>query len=236
VVFCETEEDALDVRDRVLPAWLANAGCLSPREDAYRSPVGRVRLPGFQRQTLPVPADLASGYKLRITRARKRFSQGREIRDIWLGFARAQCQGCPLEAQSDHSGLGRLLPEVVASKTFGKAGQMDCFTDRFVSRGTPTQEVMEVDVQTYWGKLDDKRDDNWVFGDKQSGKYLLKFGWFKIVRHELVTRRIVPRRPGITDYWWERQKVNANHLSAGTSTWPTTRLGLPTLWHGPHQR
>jgi len=67
----------------------------------------------------------------------------------------------------------------------------------------------------YWGKLNDTRDDNWVFGDKQSGKYLLKFGWFKIVRHELVRGASSPDDPELRDYWWERQKVNANHLSAG---------------------
>ncbi len=52
-----------------------------------------------------------------------------------------------------------------------------------------------------------------VFGDKHSGKYLLKFSWFKIERHELVRGRSSPDDPDLRDYWWERQKVNAKHLS-----------------------
>lgn len=41
-------------------------------------------------------------------------------------------------------------------------------------------------VSKYWGHLNPKRNDNWVFGDKQTGRYLLKFIWFPIERHVLV--------------------------------------------------
>ena len=67
----------------------------------------------------------------------------------------------------------------------------------------------------YWGRWNEERDDHWVFGDKHTGKYLLKFSWFKIVRHELVKGRSSPDDPELRDYWWARQKVNANHLSGG---------------------
>lgn len=30
------------------------------------------------------------------------------------------------------------------------------------------------------------RQDRWVFGDRESGAYLTKFAWTKIVRHQLV--------------------------------------------------
>jgi RNA-directed DNA polymerase len=54
-----------------------------------------------------------------------------------------------------------------------------------------------------------------VFGDKHTGKYLLKFSWFRIERHELVRGTSSPDDPELRDYWWERQKVNVKHLSAG---------------------
>jgi RNA-directed DNA polymerase len=54
-----------------------------------------------------------------------------------------------------------------------------------------------------------------VFGDKPSGAYLLKFGWFKIVRHRLVRGRASPDDPRLRDYWWARRKVNSSSLPAG---------------------
>src|SRR3954451_1060730 len=61
VVFCESQEDALVVRDRILPEWLARRGLSVTGEDADCPPERRVRLPGLQRQTLPAPADLTVG-------------------------------------------------------------------------------------------------------------------------------------------------------------------------------
>ena len=44
----------------------------------------------------------------------------------------------------------------------------------------------------YWGALNPKRNDQWVFGDKRTGKYLLKFNWFPIERHILVAGKASP--------------------------------------------
>jgi RNA-directed DNA polymerase len=76
VVFCETEEDALDVRDRVLPAWLAERG-LSLSEEKTRI----VHLSegfdflGFNVRHYPCPQTSRSGYKLRITPSKKQSSK-----------------------------------------------------------------------------------------------------------------------------------------------------------------
>jgi RNA-directed DNA polymerase len=66
----------------------------------------------------------------------------------------------------------------------------------------------------YWGRLNPERDDRWVFGDKHTGAYLLKFRWFKIVRHPLVRGQSSPDDPGLRDYWWARRKINFRCLSA----------------------
>jgi RNA-directed DNA polymerase len=44
-----------------------------------------------------------------------------------------------------------------------------------------------------------------VFGDHDSGAYLRKFAWTKIVRHEMVTGTASPDDPTLADYWAERQ-------------------------------
>jgi RNA-directed DNA polymerase len=38
----------------------------------------------------------------------------------------------------------------------------------------------------YFGTFNPSRRDRWVFGDRDSGAYLLKFAWTRIVRHTLV--------------------------------------------------
>jgi RNA-directed DNA polymerase len=50
------------------------------------------------------------------------------------------------------------------------------------------------------------RGDRWVFGDRQSGAYLHKFVWTRIVRHQLVPGRASPDDPALADYWAKRRR------------------------------
>src|SRR3954469_19721159 len=52
------------------------------------------------------------------------------------------------------------------------------------------------------------------FGDKHTGRYLLKFSWFKIERHPMVKGTSSPDDPSLRDYWILRRKVNARNLNA----------------------
>ena len=51
------------------------------------------------------------------------------------------------------------------------------------------------DTGKYWGRLNLDRLDNWTFGDKQTGRYLLKFSWFPIERHVMVSGTASPDDP-----------------------------------------
>jgi RNA-directed DNA polymerase len=217
VVFCETEEDALDVRDRVLPAWLAERG-LSLSEEKTRI----VHLSegfdflGFNVRHYPCPQTSRSGYKLRITPSKKAvLGKVEEIRDIWLALHGHSVKAVLWKLNPIIRGWADYYRKSVASKTFAKLDKWMFHRQVRFARHTHPEKSWKWMCKRYWGKLNDTRDDNWVFGDKQSGKYLLKFGWFKIVRHELVRGASSPDDPELRDYWWERQKVNANHLSAG---------------------
>ena len=69
--------------------------------------------------------------------------------------------------------------------------------------------------ERYWGRLNPERDDNWVFGDKRTGRYLLKFSWFKIVSDTSWSEaRPPPTTRVLREYWWARRKVNIRHLTA----------------------
>ncbi len=55
-----------------------------------------------------------------------------------------------------------------------------------------------------------EREDNYVFGNKQTGKHLLKFSWFKIKRPVLVKGKFSPDDPNLKEYWKDREKAKAS--------------------------
>jgi RNA-directed DNA polymerase len=58
----------------------------------------------------------------------------------------------------------------------------------------------------YFGKFHKSRQDRWVFGDRDSGAYLTKFAWTKIVRHVPVYGGASPDDPALTEYWADRRR------------------------------
>jgi RNA-directed DNA polymerase len=58
----------------------------------------------------------------------------------------------------------------------------------------------------YFGRFNRTRNDRWVFGDRDSGAYLLKFSWTKIVRHQLVKGKASPDDPALESYWAQRRR------------------------------
>jgi RNA-directed DNA polymerase len=61
-------------------------------------------------------------------------------------------------------------------------------------------------VNHYFGQFNKSRRDRWVLGDRQSGAYLLKHAWTKIVRHQMVQGRSSPDDPARSDYWARRRQ------------------------------
>ena len=58
----------------------------------------------------------------------------------------------------------------------------------------------------YWGRFHRGRNDKWVFGDRKTGAYLIKFQWTEIVRHSMVKDTASPDDPSLIEYWAERGK------------------------------
>jgi len=61
-------------------------------------------------------------------------------------------------------------------------------------------------VTRYFGQFHPTRQDRWVFGDRHSGGYLLRFGWTKIIRHDLVKGASSPDDPTLAEYWARRRR------------------------------
>jgi RNA-directed DNA polymerase len=58
----------------------------------------------------------------------------------------------------------------------------------------------------YYGTFNKARADRWVFGDRDSGAYLTKLAWTKIVRHQMVDGFASPDDPGRVGYWAARKR------------------------------
>jgi hypothetical protein len=71
-------------------------------------------------------------------------------------------------------------------------------------------------VKRYFGQFHPRRKDRWVFGNRETGAYLPRFGWTKIVRHDLVKGRASPDDPALAGYWAaRRRKEQPPPVSAG---------------------
>jgi len=78
-------------------------------------------------------------------------------------------------------------------------------TYRWGLRAHPNKSKRWV-VARYLGAFHPTRRDRWVFGDRDTGRYLVKFSWTKIVRHRLVKGRASPDDPALTGYWADRRR------------------------------
>jgi RNA-directed DNA polymerase len=61
-------------------------------------------------------------------------------------------------------------------------------------------------VDRHFGAFNPARQDKWVFGSRETGYYLRRFAWTKIVRHQLVTGTASPDDPALGEYWAQRRR------------------------------
>ncbi len=94
----------------------------------------------------------------------------------------------------------------VASQAFAKLDNyLWMLTYKWANHSHPNKPKRWV-VARYFGPYNRSRSDRWVFGDRDSGAYLLRFSWTKIVRHQLVPGTASPDDPALADYWAKRRQ------------------------------
>jgi len=95
---------------------------------------------------------------------------------------------------------------VVSSEVFATLDDyMWKLTYKWATHGHPNKPRRWI-VNRYFGAFNKSRQDRWVFGDRDSGAYLLKFAWTKIVRHQLVMGGSSPDDPALDLYWARRRR------------------------------
>jgi RNA-directed DNA polymerase len=215
VVFCTSQQDAIRVKDILLPPWLAERGLsLSSEKTRIVHLTEGFDFLSYNVRHYRSPLVTRTGWKLLIKPSKKAVTaKRRELRDIWLDLKGHRVKEILYRLNPIIRGWANYHRTVVASATFARMDKwMYHRTARYVNRRHP-DKPQHWKVARYWGKLNKERDDDWVFGDKHTGQYLLKFKWFEIERHQLVRGTASPDDPSLKDYWWSRRKVNMRHLS-----------------------
>jgi RNA-directed DNA polymerase len=95
---------------------------------------------------------------------------------------------------------------VVSSKTFDALDSyMWTLTYKWAKHSHPNKPRHWI-TNRYFGQFNPTRHAKWVFGDRDSGAYLRKFAWTKIVRHQMVGGTSSPDDPTLVDYWSNRRR------------------------------
>jgi RNA-directed DNA polymerase len=212
VVFCESQEDAQRVLD-ILKEWLAVRGLtLSGEKTRIVHLTQGFDFLGF---TIKLYRDrrTKTGYKLLITPSAQSIQTLRErMRKEWRKMRGTNVQAILTKFNPIIRGWANYFRTGVASRIFQNLDRFMYGRAYRYAKFTHPRKSWQWCQNRYWGKLNLKRNDRWVFGDKATGRYLLKFAWFPIERHRLVKGPASPDDARLAAYWTNRRKAHAGSL------------------------
>ena len=212
-VFCETEKDTKTAKD-VINTWLKTRGLeLSPEKTRIMHITEGFDFLSFNIRQYKVN-NTKTGYKLLIRPSKEYVKKCRaDLREIFLENTGKHLDYLIGKINSVIRGKANYMNKVVSSKIFN---DLDTYLFmrqvRYVKRKHP-KKSKKWTKNKYWGKLNLRRNNNWVFGNKETGNHMLKFSWTKIKRHALVPKRYSPDDPSLKEYWEERRS-NKNKSEA----------------------
>src|SRR5258708_7732831 len=211
VVICDTEEDA-QIAQQKLTTWLEIRGLqLSPEKTKIVTLAEGFDFLGFNVRIFPTKLN-QSRWKELIRPSKKSVEKIRKkLREEWKLL-----NGQPIDVA-----IKRLKPIIrgwanyfrtqVSKETFSKLDQfMFRRTILYLRRLHPKKSRKWRNAK-YVGKLNPNRN-NLIFGDKETGRYLLKFSWTGIRRHIMVTGTNSPDDATLEQYWQRREMMKTIEL------------------------
>lgn len=214
VVACETQEQAEETIDRLIP-WLAERGLTLSEE---KTQIVHIKdgfdFLGFNIRQYDTPGYKKRGVTLLIKPSRESVKRIRaRLREEWLALRGHNVGAVVKRLNPIIRGWANYYRPYVSYKTFQALDDwMFPREVRYVKHTHPKKPKYWTQAR-YWGNLHRKRSDNWVFGNKHTGVALLKFSWFNIQRHTLVKGAASSDDPALTEYWVARQPKRASALS-----------------------
>ena len=198
VAFCHTRQEAKQVKAR-LAAWL------TPRGLAFNEDKTRIVTLGEGFDFLGFNVRRYRG-KLLIKPSKTAVKRIRE---------RLRTEMRSLRGTSAQAVIARLNPIVRGwSAYYRTAVSSEIFraldhylwklTYKWAKHSHPNKPVRWI-IRRYFGKFCKSRNDQWVFGDRDSGAYMLRFAWTKIIRHQMVAGTASCDDPALASYWAARR-------------------------------
>ncbi len=213
VVFCESREDAEAVIG-ILKEWLAIRGLtLSKEKTRIVHLTEGFDFLGWNVRHYPVKTT-RTGVKLLITPSNASVRKIKAILRAEWRRLRGGNAGAVIKALTPIvRGWATYHRSAVASQVFKSLDYWMFRKEMNFVRASHPSKPWYWRKQRYWGNLNPRRQDNWVFGDKQSGFFLPKFSWFKIRRHVMVKGRSSPDDANLREYWAKRSAAKSHDLS-----------------------
>lgn len=212
VVFCKSQEDAFRAVDD-LSCWMKTRGlALSKTKTKIVHLTEGFNFLGFNIRWYQ-DKNTKIGRKVLIKPSKESLQDVRNnIRQVWLENKSNNVNYLIGKLNPIIRGVANYYRTVVSSQIFSKLDTwMFVREKRYAKRMHPKKSSCWR-KQRYWGRLNLDRNDNWVFGDKRTGQYLLKFSWFNIKRHTLVKGDASPDDPELQEYWDLRRKRKSKNL------------------------
>lgn len=201
VALCHSRQHAEEVRAR-LAAWLAPRG-LAFNEDKTRIVCledGGFDFLGFNVRRYHGRLVLIKPSKEAVRRIRKR------LRTEMRALRGSNAAGVLKKLTPITRGWAAYYRTEVSSEVFSALDDyMWKLTYRWARHSHPNKSRWWV-IDRYYGQFNPSRRNRWVFGDRDSGAYLPKFAWTKIVRHAMVTGTASPDDPALAAYWLQRRR------------------------------
>ncbi|WP_346135671.1 group II intron reverse transcriptase/maturase [Lentzea roselyniae] len=200
VVCCYTKQQAEQVKAR-LAEWL------EPRGLAFNEEKTRVvhldegfDYLGFNIRRYPIGKLLIKPSKASIKRHRERLSA--ELRSLRGSNKRAVIA----RLNPIIRGWAAYYRGVVAAEVFKHIdSHMWRLTYKWACHSHPKKSKHWI-TNRYFGKFNKFRNDHWVFGDHDSGTFLVKSSWTEIARHCLVRGGASTDDPTLAEYWATRRR------------------------------
>jgi RNA-directed DNA polymerase len=212
-IFCESKEDA-EITRQILAEWLSIRGLkFSPEKTRIVHLSEGIDFLGSTIKLYNTPKR-KSGKVLLIHPSKKAVRKLREkLREQWLNLNGSNIKAVIDKLNPIIRGWSNYHRKQAARRTFKKLDHWMFYRQVRYTKRTHPNKPRYWREQKYWGRLNLDKNDQWAFGDKQSGLYLVKFSWFPIQRHILVKGTSSPDDPTLRTYWQKRNEKQKSDLS-----------------------
>jgi RNA-directed DNA polymerase len=212
VVMCHTRDQAEQVRHR-LGEWLAPRGLAFNEDKTQIVHVERgFDFLGFNVRRYRSGKLLIKPSTAAVRRIRQRLAA--EVRSLRGANAEAVVR----RLNPIIRGWAAYYRSVVAKKVFATVdNHLWQHLYRWALRAHPNKPKTWV-VNRYFDAFNPSRNDRWLFGDRDSGAYVRRFVWTKIVRHKMVMGTASPDDAALDRYWAERRRRTYALLGGTTAS------------------